>query len=350
MKTRVGVLAAAAVLAQAAADTAAAPSLQAVPSSKVVRYQVPLGVGPIQGPATAKVTILAFMDYQSPFCLRASQTMDALLAAHPGQIRYQVIHRPLPFHRQALYATKAAFAAGQQGKFWQMHGTLLANQTALEPAAIEGYAKQIGLDLERFRADVIGPTVNNQADLEEANAQSVKIPAVPTFFLNGRLIGGAQPLSVFEQALAEEIAHANAILKAGVRPSDFYATITKGGAAELPGPSIPSSEEKGYAGPGMVEFHATHKLLTDNSSLANTCFETGRGLRPELAGKVIVDVELARGQPARVLLHESTLNFPKIDNCVVQALRTLSYPELKAGGPIVARHLFAVPPPGTARP
>ena len=228
-----------------------------------------------------------------------------------------------------------------------MHGTLLANQTALEPAAIEGYAKQIGLDLERFRADVIGPTVTNQADLEEANAQSVKIAAVPSFFLNGRLIGGAQPLAVFEQALAEEIAHADAVLKAGVRPSDLYATITKGGAAELPGPPLPGRDEP--ASPGTVAFEATHKLLTDNAALANTCFETGRGVRPDLAGKVVVDVKLAKGQSARVLLHESTLNFPKVDNCIVQALRTLPYPELKTGGPIVARHLFAVPQ-SVARP
>jgi RNA polymerase sigma factor (sigma-70 family) len=346
MKTAIGLLAAAASIATPATlDTAAAaaPASLALPASKVPRYQVPLGVGPIQGPATARVTILAFMDYQSPMCLRASRTMDALLAAHPGKLRYQIIHRPLPFHRQAGYATRAAFAAAQQGKFWELHLALLENQTALQPADIEGYARKLGLDLARFRADIAGPTVTNQVDIEEANSQSVKIAAVPTFFLNGRLIGGAQPLPVFEQAVTEELAHANALLAAGVPASDLYATVTKQGATELPGPPL-SADEPTAKGEGMSEFQATHKLLNDNVALANACFEAGRSHGPALAGKVVVDVKLERGQPPQVLLNKSTVNLAKVDNCIVQAMRKLAYPELKSGGPVLARHMFAYPP------
>jgi RNA polymerase sigma factor (sigma-70 family) len=345
MKTRIGVLAAAASLAvQAAPTQAAGPALEAIVASKVPRYQVPLGAGPMKGPATAKVTILAFMDYQAPFCLRASRTMESLLAAHPGEVRYQVIHRPLPFHTQATYASKAAFAAGQQGKFWEMHATLLENQEALEPVAIEGYAKKLGLDLARFRADVVGPTVANQADREEANAQSVNITGVPMVFLNGRLIVGAQPLPVFEQALVEELAHADAVLKAGVRPADLYTTITTRAASQLPGPALPAGEEPSSGGPGTAAFQATQKVLGDNVALANACFEDGKTHRADLAGRVVIDVKLASGQQPRVLLQESTLNFPKVDNCVVQALKKLSYPELKTGGPIVARRTFSFPP------
>jgi protein-disulfide isomerase len=342
MKTSMAVLAAAASLAAQAASSEAAVRAEALPASKVPRYQVPLGVGPIRGPAAAKVTILAFMDYESPFCLQASRTMEALLAAHPGKLRYQVVHRPLPFHRQALYAAKAAFAAGQQGKFWEMHATLLEHQAALEPAAIEGYAKQLGLDPARFRADLAGPTVTSQADLEEANAQSVNITAVPSFFLNGRLIAGAQPRPVFEQALAEELAHADAVLKTGVKPADLYTAITARGASRMPGPAL-GSEEPAKGGPDMAAFQATQKLLGDNVALANACFEEGRRLRSDLSGDLVVDVELASGQQPRVLLHESTLKFPKVDNCVVQALRKLSFPEVKQGGPIVARRRFVVP-------
>jgi hypothetical protein len=250
----------------------------------------------------------------------------------------------LPFHRQALYATKGAFAAGQQGKFWEMHATLLANQRALEPAAIEGYAKRIGLDLQRFRADLVGPTVTNQADLEEANAQSVKVAAVPTFFLNGRLIAGAQPLPVFEKTVVEEIAFANALLKAGVRPGDLYTTITKRGTAELPGPAIATDAPGGKEGPGTAAFRATHKLLIDNEALVNACFEDGRKFQSDLAGRVVVKVKLASGEPPSVLLHESTLNFAKVDNCVVQGLRKLAYPEIKTGGPVVASRVFEFPP------
>jgi protein-disulfide isomerase len=342
MKLRTAILAAAALATQTASTQAGAPTPEAIPASKVPRYQVPLGVGPMQGPATAKVTILGFIDYQSPFCLQASRTIEALLAAHPGQLRYQVIHRPLPFHRQAPYASRAAFAAGQQGKFWEMHTLLLENQQALEPAAVEGYANKLKLDLARFRADIAGPTVTSQAELEEANAQSVNIAAVPTFFLNGRLIAGAQPRPVFEQALREELAYADQVLKAGVRPADLYTTVTARGASQLPGPR-PASTSPDQLAPGMPEFHATHKLMEENVALANACFQEGKRLRTDLAGRVVVDVELTRGQPPRVLLHESTLNFAKVDNCVVQAFRKLSYPKLETGGPIVARRLFTVP-------
>jgi RNA polymerase sigma factor (sigma-70 family) len=343
--TAIGALAVAASLAMpAASGTAAASATPALPASRVPRYQVPLGVGPIQGPVTARVTILAFMDYQSPMCLRASRTMDAVLAAHPGKLRYQVIHRPLPFHRHAVHATRAAFAAAQQGKFWELHTMLMENQTALEPADIEGYAKKLGLDLDRFRADIVGSTVTNQVDLEDANSQSVKIAAVPTFFLNGRLIGGAQPLPVFQQAVAEELAHANALLDAGVAASDLYATITRQGAPELPGPSPFAGDPVAKEGQGMAAFHATQKLLGDNVALANACFETGRSQSPGLAGRVVVDVKLASDQPPRLQLNESTVNSAKVDNCILQALRKLPYPELKSGGPIVARRQFAYPP------
>jgi protein-disulfide isomerase len=342
MKIRSAILAAAALATQTASTQAAVPTPEAIPASKVPRYQVPLGVGPMQGPATAKVTILAFMDYQSSFCLKASQTIQALLAAHPGQLRYQVIHRPLPFHRQAPYASRAAFAAGQQGKFWEMHAMLLEHHASLNPEAIDGHAKLLGLDLARFRADIKGPTVTSQAELEEANAQSVNIAAVPTVFLNGRLIAGAQPRPVFEQALREEIAYADQVLKAGVPPADLYTAITARGTSQLPGPPAASGEEP-VAGPSTPTFQATHKLLEDNVGLANACFEEGRRLRADLSGRVVVKVKLTRGQPARVLLDESTLNFAKVDNCVVKALGKLSFPKLETGEMIVASRQFTVP-------
>jgi hypothetical protein len=107
---------------------------------------------------------------------------------------------------------------------------------------------------------------------------------------------------------------------------------------------MPSGEEASKEGPATAPFRATQKLLSDNVALANACFEAGRAHRPDLAGRVVVDVKLALGQPPRVLLHESTLNFPKVDNCLVQALKKLNYPQLESGGPVLARRLFTFPP------
>jgi RNA polymerase sigma factor (sigma-70 family) len=358
MKTSIGVLAVAASLAAHPDSGAMAAAPRAIPPSKVPRFWAPLGVGPVKGPPTARVTILAFMDYQSPFCLRASQTMDALVAAHAGEVRYQVIHRPLPFHRQAPFAAKAALAAGQQGKFWEMHEVLLANHTALGPADIEGYAKKLGLDLARFQADLAGPTVNNQADLEEANAQSLKVEAIPTIFLNGRSVAGAQPREVFEKALTEELAYADAVLKAGVPPADLYNTITKQGAPTLANANPPrlrggqggavdppaTGDKAGGDGATMSVFHAALKVLKDNEPLAKACYQESLALKPGLAGKVIVNVDLAAGQEPTVLLQESTMDFPKVDNCIVKALRTLAYTKPAGGEPKVrVRYLFTFP-------
>jgi hypothetical protein len=78
--------------------------------------------------------------------------------------------------------------------------------------------------------------------------------------------------------------------------------------------------------------------------VVNGCFEAGRQHRPDLAGRAVVEVRLVAGQPTRVLLRESTLNFARVDNCIVEALGKLAYPELKAGGPVSFRRLFAFPP------
>jgi protein-disulfide isomerase len=338
MINRIGVVAVAATLAQ---PVPAAPAAAAIPISKAPRFWVPLGVGPIKGPPTAKVTIVAFMDYQSPFCKQASQTMDALLAAHPRDVRYQVIHRPLPFHRQAPFAAKAALAAGQQGKFWEMHETLLANQNALEPTDIAGYAKKLGLDVARFEADLTGPTVTNQADLEEANAQSLKVAAIPTFFFNGRSVPGAQPREVLEKTLGEELAYADAVLKSGARPTDLYNAIIKGGSTELQ--AGPSPETGPGADPLSPQALAARKVLTDNAAKATSCYEEALAVKPGLAGSVVVELRLAGGKEPMVLLHDSTMKFAKVDNCIVQSLKKLSYPKLDARDRLVVRHTFTFP-------
>jgi RNA polymerase sigma factor (sigma-70 family) len=236
MKKKIGALAVAASLA-AQVNLGAAPASATpgpIPASPVPRFLVPLGVGPVKGAATAKVTIVGFMDYECPFCARGSETMNQLVARHAEEVRYQVVQRPQSFHKNAAQATRAALAAHQQGKFWEMHEVLLANQKALASKDIEGYARAIGLDVARFRNDLLGATVINQADLEEANAASINVEGTPTFFFNGRSLQGARSLEQYEKVLKEEIAYAQQVLQAGVKPADLYNTIIKEGVIELP--------------------------------------------------------------------------------------------------------------------
>jgi hypothetical protein len=101
-------------------------------------------------------------------------------------------------------------------------------------ADIQGYAGRIGLDLPRFTADLGSATVVSQVDVEEANAQSVKVDATPAFFFNGRPLYGARPAADYQKVLAEELAHADAVLAAGVASADLYNTITRQSPTEVP--------------------------------------------------------------------------------------------------------------------
>jgi hypothetical protein len=148
---------------------------------------------------------------------------------------------------------------------------------------------------------------------------------------------------------SEELAYADTVLKAGVQPADLYNTITRQGTTELtPGPMKPIGDGQPATGegPGSMAFRAAWKLVNDNAALATACYQDGLAIKPALAGKVVVELRLASGQEPTLLLHESTLNFAKVDNCIVQALKGLPYPKLASGGPIVLRRAFACSPPG----
>lgn len=212
-----------------------------LPTSRVARFQVPLGAAPIKGPPGAKVTILEFTDYECPFCATGSHTMKALLAAYPKDVRYQVIHSPLPFHKQAPLAARAALAAAQQGKYWEMHDRLFAHTNQLARADLERHARGLGLDLARFRSDLDGPTVDRLMEIDEATTSSVRTSATPTYFLNGRLINGARSLAEMKARVEEEIAFANQMLAAGVPRAQLYNQITSRGAPELTEAASPAS-------------------------------------------------------------------------------------------------------------
>ena len=165
---------------------------------------------PSKGPASARVTIELFSDFQCPFCSRLSPTLDTLMANNPGKIRLVWRNYPLPFHTSAQLAAEAALEAHAQGgdrKFWQMHDLLFANQRALDRADLERYASQIGLDVRRFGSaldsHVHASTV--QTDMDAANATGSSI-GTPTCFVNGRKVEGAQPLSALQTAVDRALA------------------------------------------------------------------------------------------------------------------------------------------------
>ena len=170
------------------AGRAAAPPRAAGPESGRA-YDLPAGKSPTKGPDGAPITIVEFSDYQCPFCARAEPLLKQALAVYPTQARLVYKHFPLTsIHPHALPAARAAAAAQRQGKFWEMHDKLFANQQALAPEQIREYARQIGLDMARFDADLQSDDVKAllQDDLQLARRAGVR--GTPTIFVNGQLL------------------------------------------------------------------------------------------------------------------------------------------------------------------
>src|SRR5262249_19537702 len=114
-----------------------------------------------------------------------------------------------------MEAAEAAMAANAQGKFWAMHDKMFANQQKLDRADLDGYAKEIGLDMNRFKADMDGHKYKDQIDADSKAGTSYGASGTPTLFVNGRQIVGAQPFSAFQPLIDEEIKHADKLLSGG---------------------------------------------------------------------------------------------------------------------------------------
>jgi len=177
---------------------AQAPQQRQVLSQTV--FKVPLEESPSKGPADALVTMVEFTDFQCPFCSRANATVKQIQEDYGNQLRLVVKQHPLPFHPRARPAALASLAAHQQGKFFEYHDKLFANQQSLDDASLETFAKEVGLDVKRWKKDMADPKLGAIVDRDAALAQSLGARGTPGFFVNGRFFSGAQPIEVFRAA------------------------------------------------------------------------------------------------------------------------------------------------------
>ncbi|MCB1652998.1 MAG: thioredoxin domain-containing protein, partial [Pseudomonadales bacterium] len=176
------------------------------PVLNVARKALPgldLAGSPVLGQDDAPVTIVAFSDFQCPFCARAANTISSLTSAFPNQIRLVFKHRPLSFHRQAKLAAIASMAAHRQGKFWPYHDKLFANRRNLNRDDLIGYARDLGMDLAAFESDLNDDQLKKFVEKDDAMAVRLGARGTPTFFINGYRVVGAQPLSRFKQIIRD---------------------------------------------------------------------------------------------------------------------------------------------------
>jgi protein-disulfide isomerase len=171
------------------------------------RTEVPVPASaPSMGPANAPITIVAFTDYQCPYCHRAQTTMDQILTQYAGKVRF--VHRdfPLEGHAQAFPAARAAWCAGEQGKFWEYYKSLMSVSGDMAQADLQGRAEGLKLDPAAFKTCAASDR-HDAAIREGADAGArLGVTGTPGYFINGRMLTGAQPIEQFQQVIDAELA------------------------------------------------------------------------------------------------------------------------------------------------
>jgi Na+/H+ antiporter NhaA len=156
----------------------------------------------VRGPIDAPLTLVEFGDYECGFCARVTGAGEEVRQRFGNQLRYVFRHLPLgDAHENAELAAIAAEAAGEQGRFWDMHDMLFDHQNELEVQDLIGYAHEIGLDVERFVRDLDEDSVAARVRADVASAEESGAQATPTFFIQGRRHTGAHDARSLIQAL-----------------------------------------------------------------------------------------------------------------------------------------------------
>jgi protein-disulfide isomerase len=164
----------------------AAPEPPAEDFTKV--YDIPLGTSPIKGKADAPITIVEFSDLQCPFCARFHPVFTEAMNAFPDKVRLVLKHFPLYFHPNAKPAAKWAFAAHEQGKYYDMVQLLLENGADVSEGKVKEYAQKLGLNYDKLNADMKANDAQyEQRITDDMNlGQQVDVQGTPSYFINGK--------------------------------------------------------------------------------------------------------------------------------------------------------------------
>jgi Protein-disulfide isomerase len=160
----------------------------------------------LRGNPNAPVTIVEFSDFQCPFCRTAEPAIKEVLERYKDKVRFSYRDFPIErIHPLAKRAAEASRCAGEQGKFWEYHDLLYANQANLDQTGLIGHARTVGLDMDRFSTCLT--TGKFEAPVNSDLQLGIKAGAsgTPAFYINGVYLSGAQPVSAFEKIIQEEL-------------------------------------------------------------------------------------------------------------------------------------------------
>jgi protein-disulfide isomerase len=164
--------------------------------------------GPSEGADKAPVTVVVFNDMQCHFCGETLGNLDQLLEDYPGKLR--IVMKQMPVHKTAELAAEAALAAEAQGKFWELHDLMMAQQDDLSQGAILALAKQGGLDVAALRKALEQRTYADAVKKDMSTAIELGVTGTPAFIINGKRVAGHRPIEQMRKLVDEALARAGA--------------------------------------------------------------------------------------------------------------------------------------------
>jgi len=172
----------------------------------------------VRGPDEAQVTLVEYGDFECPYCGRAERVIRELLSEHGDDVRYVWRHLPLnDVHPSAQLAAEASEAAATQGRFWEMYEILLTHQPKLTLGDLEDYARQLGLNVERFLDDLGRHAHAAHVSQDVTSADESGVSGTPTFFINGRRHYGAYDIDTLTAAVQSAKDRAKLVAVAGAQ-------------------------------------------------------------------------------------------------------------------------------------
>jgi protein-disulfide isomerase len=175
----------------------------------VFRANVSTEGAPVRGSAAARVTIVEFSDFHCPYCKQVQPTLARVLSEYGDRVR--LVYRDFPLdriHPNARKAAEAARCANNQGKFWEYHDKLYLGGTDVSLDKLTGFAREVDMNVDSFQQCVAKGKHQAEIDREIQEATSLGVTGTPAFFINGRLVSGAQAYEAFAQVINEELAQA----------------------------------------------------------------------------------------------------------------------------------------------
>ena len=284
----------------------------AAPSQDSSVFKVPLEQSAILGKNDALVTMVEFSDYQCPFCSRAHVTVQQLEKDYGDKLRVVMKQNPLPFHDRAKPSAMSALAAGEQGKFWEMHDKMFANQQNLQDANLEQYARDIGLNVEKWRADMGSAKVAAQIDQEQKLAASLGASGTPAFDINGRKLSGAQPVDQFKKIIDEELSKAQQMVASGTSADKVYARVIENGVTAPPAPPAAPSAPSAPAPSAIRKIDVPNDSPSRGAKNAKVTIVEWSDFQCPFCGRVaptLKQIEDTYGKDVRIVFRQQPLPF-----------------------------------------